>query len=335
MTDEHPSIWDQVVVDRSDSISPYRQIANALRHKIATNQIQRATVLPSVRNLATRLGVTPATVARAYRRLQDEGLVESQVGVGTVVADTRHLVYDARRRSREGLDTAIDTALTPLLQIGYAPSEVRDAVDRRLARSAESHFAMVLSDAPPVLEKYLTILRRELAPLGVQVDGALLEAVTTGDAHAIERLRRAGRVLTSLGLLRQVKAALERLKLDPPISIIFTELNLVTIERLSRIPADARTLLVAEERYRTSILGILRQHLPNDQLKVLHELDDRSLRTALAGCDVVVHSLGQSDRVRAHVDGHHQTILMDYQARHDAMAKLRESFLASDTPVPT
>jgi DNA-binding transcriptional regulator YhcF (GntR family) len=319
------------VVDRSDRMSPYRQIANALRHKIATNQIPAATVLPSVRGLAARVGVTPATVARAYQQLQNDGLVESQVGVGTVVADTHRLVYDARQRSSEELDSAVTAALTPLLQQGFTPGEVREAVARCLERSIGLHSAVVVSDAKPVLEKYLTIMRRELMPLGVQVDGVLLSSLARGEGSACEVVRKASRVLTSLGLMRPVQEALERCESNAAISVIFTELNLATIERLSVIPKDARILLVAEERYRSSILGLLRQHLAVERITVLHDVNEATLRAALATSDVVVHSLGQSDLVLANVDDRQRVILMDYQVRRDAMAKLRESFLSEES----
>ena len=136
------AVWQHIVVDRRDHASPYRQIANAIRHRIATHQVAPNAPLPSVRALAEQTGVTPATVARAYRQLQDDGLVESQVGVGTVVSDTRRLVFQAKRRSIEELDRSVDTALTPLLQLGYGPAEVRDAVERRLRMASETRNAI-------------------------------------------------------------------------------------------------------------------------------------------------------------------------------------------------
>ena len=323
-------VWQQIVVDRRDQTSPYRQIANAIRHKIATNQLPPNTALPSVRGLADQVGVTPATVARAYRQLQSDGLVESQVGVGTVVSDTHRLVYQARRRSSEELERSVDAALSPLLQMGYAPHEVRAAVDRRLNRASDSLSAIVISDAVPVLDKYVGVMRRELAPLGVAVDGLLLEQLRSPSAEIRQKLARASRVLTSLGLLRRVQDGLERCSVAPPISIIFTELNLATIERLSAIPKGARTLIVSDERYRNSILGILLQHIAEEHIAVLHKVDEASLAEELKSCQVVVHSLGTADLVRQVAGATHETILMDYQVRRDAMAKLRESFVSDE-----
>jgi GntR family transcriptional regulator len=328
MTDS--SVWEQIVVDRRDRTAPYLQIAYVIRHRIATNQIAPSTVLPSVRSLADRIGVTPATVARAYRQLSHEGLVEGQVGMGTVVRETDRLLFDGARRSTGALDQAIDDALTPLIKLGYAPVELRDAVDRRLQRASAGRVAIVVSDAHLIVEKYVAIMRAELGPIGVQVDGMVIDDLHRDDPSVRARLGRAHRVLTSLGLYRRVRDALDRCQVATPISVILTELNLATIERLTSIPKGTRTLLVAEERYRGSILGILREYVAHDHLEVLHTLDEGALAAALRDRDLVVHSLGMGELVRSHVTGHHDLILMDYQVRPDFMARLRASF-DSDT----
>ena len=112
-----------------------------------------------------------------------------------------------------------------------------------------------------------------------------------------------------------------------PVSIIFTELSLGTIEALSSVPEGSRTLVVSEERYRNSVLGILLQHIPKENVEVLHVLEADPLRSALERCKVVVHSLSMSDLVADHVSDDHRVILMDYQIRPDALAKLKESFI--------
>lgn len=134
------------------------------------------------------------------------------------------------------------------------------------------------------------------------------------------------RVLTALGLLQRVREGLERLGANPPVSIIFTELALSTIEKLTAIPKDKRVLLVAEERYRNSVLGILFQHIPPENVQVLHKLDVDSLVEELEGCQVVVHSFGTTELVASVDLGERPVIVMEYQVRQDAMEKLRESF---------
>jgi DNA-binding transcriptional regulator YhcF (GntR family) len=73
---------------RIDTASPRPledQIATALRQALARRDVGPGDELPSVRQLARDLGVHWNTVARAYRRLADEGLLLVRRGRGVVV----------------------------------------------------------------------------------------------------------------------------------------------------------------------------------------------------------------------------------------------------------
>ncbi len=65
----------------------YLQIAESLRRRIATEELLPGTRLPSVRQTAEQWSCAPDTVARAYSRLSEEGLVVSHTRAGTRVSD--------------------------------------------------------------------------------------------------------------------------------------------------------------------------------------------------------------------------------------------------------
>ena len=75
----------------------YAQIAGRLRVAIAAGELKPGDALPSVRNLAGRLRVNPATVVQAYRDLDAEGFVEMRQGAGTFV---REVVPEQRAGER-------------------------------------------------------------------------------------------------------------------------------------------------------------------------------------------------------------------------------------------
>ncbi|WP_424976222.1 PLP-dependent aminotransferase family protein [Dinoroseobacter sp. S124A] len=82
------TIW---FADLSEALSSargpkYTRLAEALRRAIETGALAPGDKLPPVRDLAYRVSVTPGTVARAYTRLTDAGLLETGVGRGTFVA---------------------------------------------------------------------------------------------------------------------------------------------------------------------------------------------------------------------------------------------------------
>ena len=325
MAGQEVKVWDQIVVDRRLGTSPFRQIVNAIRHKIATNQLTPGTPLPSVRSLAELVNVTPPTVARAYRQLQADGLIESHVGVGTIVSDTRRLVSIAQARTEEDLDSAADHFVAPLLGLGYSGQEILRSVEKRLNERSQEQSAVFIAAAASVVSKYVTNLGLELGPIGVRVSGVLLSDLDAAQPEAVEALKGANRVLTSLGLLAPVRDAIEKHNVEAPISIVFTELKLSAIEQVGRVAPDSRVLVLTEERHRGSVVGILRSYLPQDALVVpasdsveefLHELPD---------CDVIVYTLGMQDLVTQFADEKHTCILMEYQIREDALRNLKTS----------
>jgi GntR family transcriptional regulator len=87
-------------VDPRSPTPIYDQISSQVKHACAAGTLRRGDILPSVRQMAVSLRVNPNTVARAYRELEAEGVVESRKGQGTFVAETgRRLTAAARRKA--------------------------------------------------------------------------------------------------------------------------------------------------------------------------------------------------------------------------------------------
>lgn len=81
------TIW---LPDLSGDEGPkYLALTRRLREAIRTGVLPQGTQLPTVRDLAYRLSVTPGTVSRAYQIATQEGLLEATVGRGTFVAAAR------------------------------------------------------------------------------------------------------------------------------------------------------------------------------------------------------------------------------------------------------
>ena len=99
-------------LNTSDDRPIYAQIADQVKFAVAAGWLGPGELVPSVRELSRQLVVNPNTVARAYRDLQGEGILESVRGTGLQVAPAapdacrdgrRDFV---RRRLREALDEA-------------------------------------------------------------------------------------------------------------------------------------------------------------------------------------------------------------------------------------
>ena len=74
-----------VVVDPADGDPPYEQIRTQIAVQVANGELPPGTKLPTVRALATTLGIAPNTVARAYRELESAGTIVGRGRKGTFV----------------------------------------------------------------------------------------------------------------------------------------------------------------------------------------------------------------------------------------------------------
>jgi GntR family transcriptional regulator len=74
-------------VDPTLPVPIWSQIEEAVRHLVASGRLRPADVLPSVRDLARDQRVNPNTVAKAYQRLAEAGILETRRGEGTFVAE--------------------------------------------------------------------------------------------------------------------------------------------------------------------------------------------------------------------------------------------------------
>ena len=74
-------------LNSADERPIYGQIADRVKFAVAGGVLRPGDLVPSVRELSKQLVVNPNTVARAYRDLQTEGLLESVRGMGLQVAE--------------------------------------------------------------------------------------------------------------------------------------------------------------------------------------------------------------------------------------------------------
>ena len=81
MTD---TIWPPNLSQAQES--KYIVLVQSMRGAIRSGTLEQGYKMPPVRELAWQLGITPGTVARAYKIAADEGLVDTAVGRGTFVA---------------------------------------------------------------------------------------------------------------------------------------------------------------------------------------------------------------------------------------------------------
>jgi GntR family transcriptional regulator len=73
-------------IDPADGLAIYDQVVRQVKFAIAGGVLQPGNLVPSVRELARELAINPNTVARAYQKLQADGVLQSVRGMGLEVA---------------------------------------------------------------------------------------------------------------------------------------------------------------------------------------------------------------------------------------------------------
>ena len=76
----------QFTIDNASARAVYQQIIDQVKRDIALGRLLKDEKLPTVRQLAARLAINPNTIAKAYRQLEQEGIITTRPGAGAFVA---------------------------------------------------------------------------------------------------------------------------------------------------------------------------------------------------------------------------------------------------------
>jgi GntR family transcriptional regulator len=117
-----------LVIDMQSNVPIYIQIANQIRHKIAANELQPGDQLPTVRQVAADLRVNFNTVARAYRRLDEAGVISTQLGRGTFILAPETKAQSEALRKKD-LHSLTQQYLHSVQALGYSADEVRSLLE--------------------------------------------------------------------------------------------------------------------------------------------------------------------------------------------------------------
>ena len=87
-------------LDPHSGVPVYRQIIDQVLGGIASGTLTIGDQLPTVRQVAVDLAINPNTVVRAYRELEIRGIIETQQGMGTFVAQKKIKQDEVERQRR-------------------------------------------------------------------------------------------------------------------------------------------------------------------------------------------------------------------------------------------
>ena len=116
-------------INSEDEAPVYAQIVQQVKFGVASGTLRSGEQLPSVRELATQLRINPNTVARAYRELEYEGLVETKKGKGIFVSSEAGRLTKAQRLSL--LSDRLDQLIHDAERLGLTEDDLKALLLKR------------------------------------------------------------------------------------------------------------------------------------------------------------------------------------------------------------
>ncbi|WP_165219070.1 GntR family transcriptional regulator [Affinirhizobium pseudoryzae] len=280
----------KLVLDRTLPVSLRSQLHGLIEYGISCGDLAPGETLPSVRDLADRLGVAPMTVAQVYNALKAAGLVETRPGAGTFVSNRQPTPTQPTGDMSE-LYRQIDALLDQSRKIGMRKADLMALVSARSSRSPEptsrqQHILMIGLFAEAT-GSYAGFIADRLGP-GVTVE-PLTIATLENDAALRARAATADLAVTIMSRQQQVEALLPQTRV---VSIRFTP-SQETRQALAALDSLARIAAVSRFPEFLPILksGVMR-FAPHVAEVFAETIDNPSLMTTVSQATVLVFATG-------------------------------------------
>jgi len=124
-------------IDFRSGIPIYLQVVERIKERIASGRLKPGDQLPTVRSMALELRVNFNTIARAYRILDEVGIISTQQGRGTYILEMPppEVAENLRQQSLEALTQRY---ISEVVRLGSSPNEIARMIQEQVAKSKET-----------------------------------------------------------------------------------------------------------------------------------------------------------------------------------------------------
>jgi len=124
-------------IDFRSGIPIYLQVVERIKERLAAGQLRPGDQLPTVRSLAMDLRVNFNTIARAYRIMDDSGIISTQQGRGTFILElpSPEVSESIRQKALEELTRRY---LADAEQMGVSPEELEEVLNKQVRQWKEN-----------------------------------------------------------------------------------------------------------------------------------------------------------------------------------------------------
>ena len=122
-----------LTVDPRSGVPIYLQVIEQIKRSVAVGILQPGEQLPTVKQLALDLTINPNTVAKAYRDLERDGVIETAPGRGSFVR-ANGMAESTKAAASDLAREALESAVREAKSVGLNRTEVQHLADAALDR---------------------------------------------------------------------------------------------------------------------------------------------------------------------------------------------------------
>ncbi len=119
-----------IKINSSTGLPVYLQIIEQVKHLIESGALRPGDALPSVRNLATQLVISPNTVIKAYTELEHQNVIDLRMGSGAYVRNQWVSIEKPEKIRLASL--RVHAIVSQLMADGFAQEEIRRMFEAEL-----------------------------------------------------------------------------------------------------------------------------------------------------------------------------------------------------------
>lgn len=116
-------------IDFNAAYPIYEQVIEEIKKEVVRGELKPGAKLPSQRQLARKIEVNPNTVQRAYREMEQRGLVETKRGRGTFIKDDDQVMIEIKKDMAE---TAVIDFIEEMISLGFKKEKILKKVESSL-----------------------------------------------------------------------------------------------------------------------------------------------------------------------------------------------------------
>jgi DNA-binding transcriptional regulator YhcF (GntR family) len=290
----------RIQIDRNLPVSLAVQLQGQIEYGVTCGDFPAGSQLPSVRELAETLGVSPVTISQVYKTLQQKELIVTYPGRGTFVQAKDKHNQTAHRHSGH-LDVLLDRLLQEANSLGIEPTSLTQLLHTRFSRIAEPPAPVqiyVVGIFAHATQDYATSLARLLAPT------ARVAALTYDEleksVELVRSIQSAKLVLTFAHRLKELRGLLGNETRIEPLHLIpsrQTRTALAEIDPLDRVgvistvPEFLSTFMHSVKRFAPHVEFLNGALVNSSEAQALARVSDIIIYAT--GAEAVVESLSR------------------------------------------